>query len=182
MDSKKLGIKVGILVAVFIAFYFYLKFANVTGLVQYLALGIFMAVMAYSVFADEAKIILRITISIVIIIMGFLLPRFLSHEEEQQSQAIVSNKERIKLIGKWNSDTIGGYSIGLKFQNDTANLSQSNLDVSKKFEWNINEDFLELINEQSDLYYSWRFELKDNDNILVLKKKDDTLVFRRYKQ
>ncbi len=181
MDSKKIGIKICLLAAAFIAFYFYLKFANVTGLFQFLAIGTFMAVIAYSVFADGAKLIFRITISIVIIILAFLLPKFLSHEEEEQSQVNVLNKEKIKLLGNWNTDTVGGYSIGLKIQNDSANLSQSNLNISKKFEWKVNDDFFELINEQSDQYYSWRFELIENDNILILKSRDDILLFRRYK-
>lgn len=180
MDSKKLGIKVSLLVAACIAFYFYLKFTNVTGLIQYLALGIFIAVLAYSIFADETKLILIITISIAIIIFGVLLPRFLSHKGEQRSQENVSFNERKKLIGNWNTDTVGGYSIRLIIQNDSANLSQSNLESSKNFEWKVNDDFFELINEQFDQYFSWRFEFIENDNILMLKSNADTLVFRKY--
>ena len=179
MDSKKLGIKVSLIVAAFIVFYFYLKSTNVTGLIQYLALGIFIAVLAYSIFADEIKLTIRIVISIIIIIFGFLLPRFLSEEGKQRSQENVSNNERKKLIGNWNTDTVGGFSIRLKIQNDSANLSQSNLGSSKNFEWKVNDDFFELINEQTDQYFSWRFEFIEKD-ILMLKSKADTLVFRRY--
>ena len=180
MNSKESGIKVGLLVSAFIAFYFYLKFWNVTGLVQYLALGLFVAVIAYAVFAVRPKLVYRITISIIVIIFGLLLPRFFRQEVKQQDQVEVYLEDRKKLIGKWKTDTIGGYSIALKIQNDSANLSQSNLEVSKNFAWNINDDFFELVNEESDQFFSWRFEFIENDNTLMLKSKNDTLVFKKY--
>ncbi len=179
MNPNPINKKYLLLIATFIAFYFYLKFRDVSNIVLYVTVGIFTATIAYCLFSAKIKMVFRMGLSLLIIVAGLLLPDFLKGKLALQNKVNVVNNIEQKLMGSWVTDTALGYSIALIIQEDSAYLSQSNLPISKSYEWDVNDDFLALINNPSDQYLSWKYALKDDDSKLMLISKNDTLVFKR---
>jgi len=163
-----------ILITLFIGFYFYFDYLQIEKIIAIPIIGVFTALVFYFLLRLNKTYIkagVIFLLSATLILVSFLL-------KKDNSKRRVTNE----LLGDWQSDTIGGFSINVNIQNDSAYLSQSNLDIIKPYAISIKQDSLLMSNSDLQKKYSWKFSLKNKGTMLYLFNENDSLILQKVEE
>jgi hypothetical protein len=92
----------------------------------------------------------------------------------------VVDKFENKFSGTWQTDNTGGFSINMQIKNDTAYLSQSNIEEVVPYKMEITDHEFLISNRDRGKRLQWEYYFLDQGTILILYNVSDSL--RLYKK
>jgi len=161
-----------VVLIIFIVSYFFYDFIGLSKIIALPLVGILVAC-CYFLLHKRIRFVFKICILILLFLGAYLIPYFILKKN-------VVGKFESKFAGSWQTDTTGGFSINMQIQNDTAYLSQSNIEEVVPYKMEITDHEFLISNKDKGKRLQWEYYFLDQDSILILYNIRDSL--RLYKK
>jgi len=161
-----------IIVIIFIVSYFFYDFIGLSKMIALPLVGIFVAC-CYFLLHKRMRFVFKICIIILLSLGAYLIPYFILKKN-------VVDKFENKFSGTWQTDNTGGFSINMQIKNDTAYLSQSNIEEVVPYKMEITDHEFLISNRNRGKRLQWEYYFLDQGTILILYNVSDSL--RLYKK